>query len=175
MIIMQWFIVWLAIIGWVVYRVIVQQKKAQERRKNQPQMIYGNIPYPNAGQKQQVQRQDLRQQDMQRMNPQTRTNTKEIYQKQQDIRRKQGEGHHLHQQENANTQTPYGQQNTHTIKSAEQGTQAVYQGFEGDLMQQVCDLMIMGYQPDLSFQRDFVSEGVEMLNGFSAFLGEIDC
>ena len=34
------------------------------------------------------------------------------------------------------------------------------------LMDQVNDLMIMGYQANLSFERDFVAEGVEMLNRF---------
>lgn len=33
-------------------------------------------------------------------------------------------------------------------------------------MDQVNDLMIMGYQANLSFERDFVAEGVEMLNRF---------
>ena len=35
---------------------------------------------------------------------------------------------------------------------------------ECSLMDQVNDLMIMGYQANLSFERDFVAEGVEMLN-----------
>lgn len=35
-----------------------------------------------------------------------------------------------------------------------------------ELMCQVSDLMIMGYQADLTFERDFVSEGVEMLNSY---------
>ena len=34
------------------------------------------------------------------------------------------------------------------------------------LMKEVNDLMIMGYQADLSFERDFVAEGVEMLNSY---------
>lgn len=37
---------------------------------------------------------------------------------------------------------------------------------ECSLMDQVNDLMIMGYQANLSFERDFVAEGVEMLNRF---------
>lgn len=32
------------------------------------------------------------------------------------------------------------------------------------LMQQISDLMITGYTGELSFGRDFVAEGVEMLN-----------
>lgn len=35
-----------------------------------------------------------------------------------------------------------------------------------ELMRQVSDLMIMGYQADLTFERDFVAEGVEMLNSY---------
>lgn len=35
-----------------------------------------------------------------------------------------------------------------------------------ELMRQLNDLMIMGYQPDMSAQRDFVAEGVEMLNQY---------
>lgn len=35
-----------------------------------------------------------------------------------------------------------------------------------DLMREVYDLILMGYQPDLSFARDFVAEGVEMLNSY---------
>ena len=37
---------------------------------------------------------------------------------------------------------------------------------ECSLMDQVNELMIMGYQANLSFERDFVAEGVEMLNRF---------
>lgn len=36
-----------------------------------------------------------------------------------------------------------------------------------ELMARVNDLMITGYQADLSFERDFVAEGVEMLNGYA--------
>lgn len=35
-----------------------------------------------------------------------------------------------------------------------------------ELMRQVNDLMVMGYQADLSFERDFVAEGVELLAGY---------
>lgn len=35
-----------------------------------------------------------------------------------------------------------------------------------ELMREIDDLMIMGYQADLSFERDFVAEGVEMLNSY---------
>lgn len=35
-----------------------------------------------------------------------------------------------------------------------------------ELMQQVSDLMIMGYQADLTSHRDFIAEGVEMLNRY---------
>lgn len=35
-----------------------------------------------------------------------------------------------------------------------------------DLMAQINDLMIMGYQANLSFERDFVAEGVDMLNSY---------
>lgn len=34
------------------------------------------------------------------------------------------------------------------------------------LMEEVNDLMIMGYRADLSFERDFVAEGVAMLNSY---------
>ncbi len=35
-----------------------------------------------------------------------------------------------------------------------------------DLMAQISDLMIMGYRADLSFERDFVAEGIDMLNSY---------
>lgn len=35
-----------------------------------------------------------------------------------------------------------------------------------ELMSQISDLMIMGYQSDLSFERDFVAEGIDMLNSY---------
>lgn len=35
-----------------------------------------------------------------------------------------------------------------------------------ELMAQINDLMIMGYRTDLSFERDFVAEGVDMLNSY---------
>jgi hypothetical protein len=34
------------------------------------------------------------------------------------------------------------------------------------LMDRVYDLMIMGYQADLTFERDFVAEGIAMLNSY---------
>lgn len=36
-----------------------------------------------------------------------------------------------------------------------------------DLMGTVENLMIMGYQPKLSYQRDFLAEGIEMLNTYT--------
>lgn len=36
----------------------------------------------------------------------------------------------------------------------------------GELMSQVNDLMIMGYPADLRFERDFVAEGIDMLNSY---------
>ena len=35
-----------------------------------------------------------------------------------------------------------------------------------ELMREVNDLILMGYQSDLTFERDFVSEGVELLNSY---------
>lgn len=35
-----------------------------------------------------------------------------------------------------------------------------------DLMKTVNDLIIMGYQPKLSFERDFIGEGMKLLNRF---------
>ena len=37
---------------------------------------------------------------------------------------------------------------------------------ESDLMREINDLMIKGYQADLTFERDFVSEGIELLNSY---------
>jgi hypothetical protein len=36
------------------------------------------------------------------------------------------------------------------------------------LMDTVNDLIVMGYQPDLTFERDFIAEGMEMLDDISA-------
>lgn len=38
---------------------------------------------------------------------------------------------------------------------------------ESDILKRVNDLMIMGYDGALEFDRDFIAEGVEMLNSFS--------
>ena len=40
-------------------------------------------------------------------------------------------------------------------------------GEESDFMKKVNDLMITGYSGDLEFDRDFIAEGVDMLNRFS--------
>lgn len=37
---------------------------------------------------------------------------------------------------------------------------------ESPVLKQVNDLIVMGYSGDLSFERDFVAEGVEMLNSY---------
>lgn len=37
---------------------------------------------------------------------------------------------------------------------------------ESDILKQVNDLIVMGYSGDLSFERDFIAEGVEMLNSY---------
>ena len=39
-------------------------------------------------------------------------------------------------------------------------------GKSSELMYQVNDLIVMGYQADLTFERDFVSEGIDMLNNY---------
>lgn len=44
---------------------------------------------------------------------------------------------------------------------------------ETDFMNQVNDLMIMGYSGKLSYERDFVAEGIEMLNQFNMPQGEL--
>lgn len=36
----------------------------------------------------------------------------------------------------------------------------------GELIRQVNDLIVMGYQPNLTFERDFVAEGVELLTRY---------
>lgn len=38
---------------------------------------------------------------------------------------------------------------------------------ESDILKRVNDLIVMGYDGDMKFERDFIAEGVEMLNGFS--------
>lgn len=53
-----------------------------------------------------------------------------------------------------------------TVTDAHNLVNAIAIGRESELMQQVNDLMIMGYQGNLSFERDFVAEGVEMLNSY---------
>ena len=40
-----------------------------------------------------------------------------------------------------------------------------------ELMHEVEDLMIMGYQANLLFERDFIAEGVAMLNGYELDMG----
>ena len=40
-----------------------------------------------------------------------------------------------------------------------------------ELMHEVEDLMIMGYQGNLPFERDFIAEGVAMLNGYELDMG----
>lgn len=40
-----------------------------------------------------------------------------------------------------------------------------------ELMHEVEDLMIMGYQANLRFERDFVAEGVAMLNSYELDMG----
>lgn len=37
---------------------------------------------------------------------------------------------------------------------------------ESSVLKQVNDLIVMGYSGDLSFERDFVAEGIEMLNSY---------
>ncbi len=41
-----------------------------------------------------------------------------------------------------------------------------YAAPSSELMQQVSDLMITGYQADLRFERDFIGEGAELLNRY---------
>lgn len=62
------------------------------------------------------------------------------------------------------------------IKKTEEPQQAVstvcgYAGMvdinqESDILRQVNDLIVMGYSGDLNFERDFIAEGVEMLNSY---------
>ena len=40
-----------------------------------------------------------------------------------------------------------------------------------ELLHEVEDLMIMGYQANLPFERDFIAEGVAMLNGYELDMG----
>jgi hypothetical protein len=64
---------------------------------------------------------------------------------------------------------------TPSAKVAMQGVQPVGQqigaGFDEDcdIMQKLNDLMIMGYSGNLEFDRDFIAEGVDMLNSYQKF------
>lgn len=40
-----------------------------------------------------------------------------------------------------------------------------------EAMRQVNDLMIMGYQPQMTFERDFIGEGISMLNRYETLQG----
>ncbi len=40
-----------------------------------------------------------------------------------------------------------------------------------EAMRQLNDLMIMGYQPQMTFERDFIGEGVSMLNRYETLQG----
>ena len=40
-------------------------------------------------------------------------------------------------------------------------------GEESDIIKRINDLMITGYSGDMTFERDFIAEGVEMLNRFT--------
>lgn len=37
---------------------------------------------------------------------------------------------------------------------------------KSELMEELNDLMLMGYQTNLSYERDFVAEGIELLNSY---------
>lgn len=64
---------------------------------------------------------------------------------------------------------------TPSEKVAMQGVKPVGQqigaGFDEDcdIMQKLNDLMIMGYSGNLEFDRDFIAEGVDMLNSYQEF------
>lgn len=64
---------------------------------------------------------------------------------------------------------------TPSAKVAMQGVQPVGQqigaGFDEDcdIMQKLNNLMIMGYSGNLEFDRDFIAEGVDMLNSYQEF------
>lgn len=53
-----------------------------------------------------------------------------------------------------------------TVADAHDLVNAIDIGAGSELMSQIDDLMIMGYQGSLSFERDFIAEGVEMLNSY---------
>lgn len=50
----------------------------------------------------------------------------------------------------------------HKLQSAECDT-----GAESDIIKKVNDLIVTGYSGDMTFDRDFIAEGVDMLNSFS--------
>lgn len=55
----------------------------------------------------------------------------------------------------------------HDLDAENYFTEVVDLSKAGENMRQVSDLIIRGYQEDLTFDRDFVSEGIEMLNRFA--------
>lgn len=55
----------------------------------------------------------------------------------------------------------------HDLDAENYFTEVVDLSKAGENMRQVSDLIIRGYQEDLTFERDFVSEGIEMLNRFA--------
>lgn len=53
---------------------------------------------------------------------------------------------------------PLGKEKAPAVSGVEQEAQT------GDLMREINDLMVKGYDGELTFSRDFVAEGIEMLN-----------
>lgn len=49
---------------------------------------------------------------------------------------------------------------------AESAEPQVFDSGDTDLMKNVQDLIVKGYEPKLSFERDFISEGIDLLNKY---------
>lgn len=152
------YIIWIIIIIGVVLGEVNKQKRKQGTRPNVPRTQ--QRPMQGYQAKQQVNRQRPVQnnQTLQQNNQTPQQNTLQS----KDILSRAA----ANVQENDGDLLQMQMTGTQMMADAHALAGAIDIGETSELMREVNNLMITGYQADLPFERDFVAEGVEMLNRF---------
>lgn len=140
-------IIWIAVVIYIIVRVVNSQKKVEKPEPAQPKR---KKPKP----------QKYQQPDQQHVQPEYRQPERK------DILSRAAANVMENQQDKLELEMKAGKKADDSMIGAYRSADRMAAESTGELMKTVENLIVMGYHPDLTFERDFIAEGIEMLNQF---------
>lgn len=170
-------VIWFAFVGFIVFRAIAKGKEIQGQNQNRPLM-----PRPQQVQQpvtqqsvvDQLQQQRVAQQQKRQMQQQAtqgsilaraKANARALEDDTTLTELEESHGHSAHVESTGALTYQAQQKEAHPHDAAHVAAELEAQ--EGQLLASVEDLMVKGYDGTLSFERDFLGEGMDMIARFT--------